>query len=99
MGPSTAKRRTYTSEFRREAVRLVLEQGLIQTRVAWDLGAHRTVVRDWVRKARASSGAASHSSSSAVDEENRRLCRENAILREERETPRKTAAFFAQKTW
>lgn len=95
-----AKRRTYTMEFKQEAVRLVLEQGLTQTRVGRDLGVHKTVIRDWVRKARAGElgGASAPASSSALEEENRRLRRELAIVREEREILKKAAAFFAKET-
>ncbi len=95
-----ATRSSYTLEFKQEAVRLVLERGLTIAQVGRDLGVHKTVIRDWVKKARAGGlgGGAAEPSTSALDEENRRLRRENAILREEREILKKAAAFFAKET-
>ena len=89
-------RRTYTAEFKQEAVRLVLERGMTRRQVAVDLGVHKTLIGSWVRDP-AFSGAIAPE---AVDmaEELRRLRRENAILREEREILKKAAAFFAKES-
>ena len=50
------KRRTYSAEFRAEAVRLVLEAGLKHVRVARDLGIPESSVSRWVRQARIDAG-------------------------------------------
>ena len=78
----------------------MLEQGLTIAQVGRDLGVHKTVIRDWVVKAKTAGLASSPAerSTAALDEENRRLRRENAILREEREILKKAAAFFAKET-
>jgi transposase len=95
-----AKRRTYTVEFKQEAVRLVQERGLTITQAGRDLGVCKTVIRDWVKKAQSGElgGTRVPAAESSLEEENRRLRRENAILREEREILKKAAAFFAKET-
>ena len=41
------KRRTYTPEFKAEAVQLVTEQGYSVAEAARSLGIHETVLRSW----------------------------------------------------
>jgi transposase len=41
------KRRTYSDEFKREAVNLVVVEGLTVTAAARDLGINPTVLRNW----------------------------------------------------
>ena len=94
------KRRSYTDEFKQEAVRLVQEHGLSYAQASRDLGVCKSVIRAWVRKAEAGElgGSTSAVSPDAVHEENRRLRREVALLREEREILKKAAAFFASES-
>lgn len=95
------QRRRYSIEFKQEAVRLVVEQGVPVTTVARDLGVDRTVIRSWTEKAAAGELVAPSAIprvKTDVEEENRRLRRENAILREEREILKKAAAFFARES-
>lgn len=95
-------RRTYTLEFKQEAVRLVREQGLMIAQVARDLGVDKSLVGTWVRKADAGElggkPAAPSAPAPALLDEVRRLRNENKILREEREILKKAAAFFAKET-
>ena len=44
-----ATRRTFSSEFKREAVRLVKDRGLAIAQAARDLDLHENVLRKWVR--------------------------------------------------
>lgn len=46
-------RRSFTAEFKREAVRLVIERGLPVSRAAQQLEVHANVLRKWVRDVRA----------------------------------------------
>ena len=95
------KRRAYTLEFKQEAVRLVHERGLSFTQVGRDLGVCKSVIRAWVQKAEAGELGGSPvapSSPASLEEEIRKLRKENAILREEREILKKAAAFFAKET-
>jgi transposase len=94
-------RRQYTLAFKQEAVRLVKEQGLTAAQVARDLGLDRSLVRSWLEKAAAGElvdRPAGAPAASRLEEEVRRLRKENAILREEREILKKAAAFFAKET-
>lgn len=91
------KRRQYTREFKKEAVQLVLGHGLSIAQAARDLGVGESVLGTWVRKAR---DAAEEGTPLSEDEraELRRLQREVAVLREERDILKKAAAFFAKET-
>jgi transposase-like protein len=43
---------TYTEDFKREAVRLVTEDGLSRKQVARDLGVSLGALRDWIHRLR-----------------------------------------------
>ena len=102
------KRRKYTLEFKQEAVRLVKEQDMSPAEVGRDLGVDRSVIRSWVVKAeagelisapaRASRKDVSEGGDLDLEAEVRRLRRENAILREEREILKKATAFVAKES-
>ena len=89
------KRRTYSDEFKAEAVKLVLEQGMSATKAAEDLGIAQSVLSSWVAKARRA--AAPGALTAAERDEMKRLKRENEILRQERDILKKAAAFFAKE--
>jgi len=94
------QRRQYTMEFKQEAVRLVKAQGLSPAQVARDLGLDRSIVRAWLEKDDAGQlveAPVRQPSAPSLEEEVRRLRKENAILREEREILKKAAAFFAKE--
>ena len=44
------ERRTFTAEFKREAVRLATHAGNSKTEVAHELGIHPNLLRTWVRQ-------------------------------------------------
>jgi transposase len=87
----------YSEEFREEAVKLVLESGSTAVQVARDLGVNLWTLRDWVRKHRERSRMEEPARPESLEEENRRLKRELAILRQEREILKKAAAYFAKE--
>jgi|WetSurMetagenome_2_1015567.scaffolds.fasta_scaffold646961_2 transposase len=87
----------YNEEFRGEAVRLVLENKVSMAQVARDLGVNIWTLRDWVRARRKSSGQDLPRRPETLDEENRRLKRELAVLKQEREILKKAAAYFAKE--
>lgn len=92
------KRRFFTPEFKDEAVRYVRERGTTVAQAARDLGVGESTLGRWVQQASSSpepSGgeALTHSER----DELRRLRRENARLREEREILKKATAFFANE--
>ena len=49
---STRKHKSYTTEFKTEAVKLVLEQGYKQVEAARNLGIETSLLGKWVRAAR-----------------------------------------------
>ncbi len=91
------ERRGFDEQFRREAVRLAESGTMPIAEVARQLGVHQETLRNWRRKARqASDEVAAATTVPSLEEENRRLRRENARLLEEREILKKATAFFAK---
>jgi len=89
------KNRSYSEEFRTEAVNLVLKQGLTQTKVAQDLGVSQSLLSKWVKKAKEAENPGALATSERL--ELKRLRRENQILKQERDILKKAAAFFAKE--
>ena len=91
--------RKYTKEFRQEAVNLALKSPSI-THTAKELGIPMPTLHAWIQQLKGKStvgeGKASESSVAALLEENRRLHKENGILKEEKEILKKAATYFAQ---
>ena len=92
-------RKNYTEEFRREAVRLVTEEGYKIAEAARSLGINANMLGRWVRQTRASSDTAfpGKGNLSPEQEEVRRLRDENKRLRMEKEILKKATAFFAKE--
>lgn len=88
-------RTAYTDEFRREAVRLVESGKGEVSQIARDLDVHPETLHSWCRLAHEQREGAPPARV-LLEEENRRLRRENARLLEEREILKKAAAFFAK---
>jgi transposase len=93
------KRRRYTREFKVEAVRLTEAEDKTVADVAFDLGLHPNTLYRW----RSELGVAGeeafpgHGQMKAGDEEVRRLQREVARLRQERDILKKAITFFAKE--
>jgi transposase len=93
-------KQTYTVEFRAEAVKLVLEQGLSQREAASRLGISKGTLANWVVSARAGSEkpAPGARSVAELEAENARLRKELAEARLERDIVKKAAAYFARES-
>ena len=87
----------YDPEFRARAVELVRTRGLPRAQVARDLGVNPETLRLWVKQAEVDAG---QRDGLTTDEKAElvRLRRENRILREERESLKKAARFFAMES-
>ncbi|MDT4957492.1 MAG: putative transposase [Pseudonocardiales bacterium] len=88
----------YPEEFRREAVQMALASNDSRASVARRLGVNETTLRNWVANELAEQARQANplSVSPSEFEELRRLRREVAELRVEKEILRKAAAYFAQ---
>ena len=87
------KRRSYTEDFKREAVRLVVDEGYSVAEAAKNLGIHDNLLRNWKQKF--------ESEEEALTEDERmelaQLRAENRRLRMERDILKKATAFFANE--
>ena len=95
-----ATRRTYSREFKVEAVRLVVERRVSIAQAARELDVHVNVLRGWVRQHRANPthafpGVGQQAPDAA---EITQLRREVARLKMERDILKKAAAFFAKES-
>ena len=90
----------YPAEFRREAVELVKTSGRSQADIARSLGMSTQTLANWVKADRDAAEREADPTKLTLDElaELKRLRKENAALREDREILRKAAAFFARET-
>lgn len=99
-------RRTFTDEFRRSAVELMRQrrrEGASLAQIGRELEVRPALLWEWARKLDGrgtgqveAPGVAP--ASETLDEEVRRLRREVARLREERDFAKKAAAFFAKES-
>jgi transposase len=92
------KRRSFTKEFKADAIKLVREGGRSIPQVARDLDLTETSLREWVRQAEVDAGKGPPGA--LTTEERAELVagrREIKRLRMEREILKKAAAFFAKE--
>ncbi len=94
----TREQRTFTTEFKLEAVRLAQTSGKSVSQVARDLGIADSTLFHWCKQL-AEKGAEAFPGSghqTALEEENRRLKRELDQVRQERDILKKTVAIFTR---
>lgn len=89
-------RRSFSDEFKAEAVRQVTELGRPIGQVARELSLRPEQVRVWKQQLIARGAAGAPVRVETAEEEVRRLRRELAVLRQEHEFLGKAAAFFAR---
>lgn len=90
-------RRPYPVEYRQRIIELV-RGGRSPESLAREFEPTAQCIRNWVRQADRDDGRRSDGLTSDERNELRRLRRENATLREEREILKKAAAWFARET-
>jgi transposase len=92
-------RRSYTREFKVEAVKLVTEKGYSVAEAARSLGIGETLLRTWklVFEKQGEQAFPGNGNLPALEEEMRQLRAENKRLLMEREILKKATAFFARE--
>jgi transposase len=93
------KRRTFSKQFKEDAVRLVKESGESLATVARNIGVGESSLRNWVRQAeidagRGPTGVPTTSERAKIQELQRKL----RDVERERDFLKKAAAFFAKET-
>ena len=93
------QRRSYTDEFKVEAVKLVTEKGYSVAEAARSLDIGETLLRSWQQtfEQQGEQAFPGHGNLPAVEEELRRLRAENKRLLMERDILKKATAFFAKE--
>lgn len=94
------KRRKFTEEFKRQAVAMIVDQGLSVTEVSRDLDVGVSLLRKWKQQVEAEGEQAfpGNGKLSPEQEELRRLREENRQLKMERDILKKATAFFAKES-
>jgi transposase len=101
-GPAGRReRREFSEEFKAEAVRLTAARraaGGTLTQVGRELDVRPDQLRAWTRQHRTASGTGGGMPGETVEQENRRLRREVAVLRQEQAFAKKVAVYFAKES-
>ena len=95
------ERRAFSAEFKAEAVRLVSErraQGVSLAQVGRELDVRPEQLRAWTRAESAGRGDDVARPGETIEQEVRRLRRENATLRQEQAFAKKVAVYFAKES-
>ena len=88
-------RRTFSKEFKQEAVALVKQDGVSIAKASKDLGISWVSLKNWVKQHEADTGERDDILTTARLQELRDLRKQVRILETEREILKKAAAFFA----
>ena len=93
-------RKDFTKSFKQEAVRLLEQSGRPSREIARELGIRPNQLYKWQEQIRLKGGESFPGSGrpGGETEELKRLKRENAQLREERDILKKAAAYFAKES-
>jgi transposase len=95
---SNKQGKSYTNEFKQQAVELAVKGDKSIAQTAKDLGVALSTLHGWIKKELKTDEKPSNSSSASLYDELKRLKKENARLRQEREILKKATAYFAKET-
>ena len=102
VGPADKReRRAFSAEFKAEAVRLVAARraaGVTLTQVGRELDVRPDQLRRWTRQLDGERAPGSAIPGESMEQENRRLRREVAVLRQEQAFAKKVAVYFAKES-
>ena len=93
-----AKRRKFSDEYKREAVRLATQPGVTKSQVGRELGINANQLGRWCRDYAANGAAAFPGQGKPRDEEMASLKRELSRVKKERDFLREAATFFARES-
>ena len=99
--PARRERRAFSAEFKAEAVRLVAErraEGATLAQVGRELDVRPDQLRAWARQQRRTREGDAVLPGESMEQENRRLRREIAVLRQEQAFAKKVAGYFAKES-
>jgi len=89
--------RRYSESFKAEAVKLALAGRVSKARIARELGININSLDGWIRKYKESLGEMDPRKAESLEDEVKRLRKENDLLRQERDILKKAAAYFARE--
>ena len=89
--------KTYSAEFKERAVKLAVESEQSIAQTARELGVNENTLHTWIGKYHRTERQEQEGHDEHLYEELKRLRKENARLKEEREILKKAAAYFAQQ--
>lgn len=98
---SKRERREFSAEFKAEAVRLVAERraaGVTLAQMGRELDVRPDQLRAWARQQRREGNPGAAIPAESLEQENRRLRREVAVLRQEQAFAKKVAVYFAKES-
>ena len=99
--PARRERRAFSAEFKAEAVRLMAERrraGATLSQVGRELDVRPDQLRKWARQLSQATTGTAAGLAETLEQENRRLRRENEVLRQEQAFAKKVAAYFAKES-
>jgi transposase len=93
------QRKRYSAEFKREAVRLASQAGMVKRQVAQELGIHENLLRSWIRHFAQGKWEVNPGTvlKSAQQLENERLKCELKRVTTERDILKKAVGYFAKQ--
>ena len=92
------RRKRYSAEFKREALRRASEEGMTDVQVCEDLGVSARQLRRWRDELRAHGENAFPGHGKSHDQELTRLRRELTKVKQERDFLKEAAAYFARES-
>ena len=92
----------YTKEFKDSCVQLAINSDKSTAKIAVDLDVNEKTLYNWVRQYKQANNieiaTPGNTTKESFEDEARRLGKENKILKQERDTLKKAAAYFAKGT-